>query len=68
MLAGGVLTVALTLWPALRPWAVHAGLYGVILNAALLVGVSWFTAPDPRGEAFVEEAAGRTGPAAATPF
>jgi SSS family solute:Na+ symporter len=38
MVAGTLLTVALTAWPGLRPWSLHAGLYGLALNLAL-VGV-----------------------------
>ena len=38
--AGAVLTTALVMFPQARPWDVHAGLYGLVLNTVALVGVS----------------------------
>jgi SSS family solute:Na+ symporter len=44
LLGGGVVTVFFTLYPALRPWPLHAGIYGVVINVALLFVVSRMTA------------------------
>ena len=40
LLAGVVVTTALTLWPALRPIQVHAGAYGLVVNVITLAVVS----------------------------
>ena len=60
MLAGSALTVAFVLWPGMRPWPVHAGLYGLVVNTLLLIGVSLAMAPsDPeRTRQFLDTAAG----------
>jgi Na+/proline symporter len=43
LLAGSAVTVVLVLWPDLRPWPVHAGLYGLAVNlAALGIVTRWF--------------------------
>lgn len=44
LLGGGAVTVFFTLYSALRPWPLHAGVYGVVVNVVLLVVVSWVTA------------------------
>lgn len=59
MLSGGALTVLFVLWPDLRPFPIHAGLYGVVLNALVLVGVSYATAPSADAEAFLVDATKR---------
>jgi SSS family solute:Na+ symporter len=40
LVAGALVTVLLSAWPELRPWPLHAGLYGLALNLTLLVLVS----------------------------
>lgn len=46
-LIGGVaVTVLFLLWPELRPLPLHEGIYGLIANIALLVGVSLATPPE----------------------
>ncbi|MGF1466797.1 MAG: sodium:solute symporter family protein [Sandaracinaceae bacterium] len=58
LVAGSALTTLFVLSPDLRPWPVHAGLYGVVLNVAILVGGSLRAPPDPAADAFLREAAG----------
>jgi SSS family solute:Na+ symporter len=43
LLAGGAVTVLFTLDGALRPWPIHAGIYGVLINVVLLIVVSMAT-------------------------
>jgi SSS family solute:Na+ symporter len=43
LLAGGAVTVLFTLDGALRPWPLHAGIYGVVVNVVLLIIVSMAT-------------------------
>ena len=43
LLAGGAVTVLFTLDGALRPWPLHAGIYGVVINVVLLIVVSMAT-------------------------
>ena len=43
LLAGGAVTVLFTLDAGLRPWPLHAGIYGVVVNVLLLVVVSLAT-------------------------
>ena len=43
LLAGGAMTVLFTIQPGLRPWPLHAGIYGVAINVILLVVVSMMT-------------------------
>ncbi|HJL20465.1 MAG TPA: sodium:solute symporter family protein [Sandaracinaceae bacterium LLY-WYZ-13_1] len=64
LLGGAALTTLFVAWPDLRPWPLHAGLYGVALDVLLLVVVSRLTTPTPGAEAFVAEAAGRDAPSA----
>ena len=53
------LTVALTIWPQLRPWPLHAGLYGLALNVLLMaLGAARAGAPQPRQDEFLRCAAG----------
>jgi SSS family solute:Na+ symporter len=53
MAAGTVVTTALVLDPSLRPWAVHPGLYGFVINALLVVALS-AVLPADGDEGFVE--------------
>jgi SSS family solute:Na+ symporter len=59
--AGSLLTVLLILWPALRPWPVHAGLYGLAVNTLVLMLVSALSRrrDSPPDTAFLEIAGGR---------
>jgi SSS family solute:Na+ symporter len=43
LLAGSAVTVGLGLRPDLRPWPIHAGVYGLLVNVALLILVSVLT-------------------------
>lgn len=43
LLAGGTVTVLFTLYSGLRPWPLHAGIYGVVVNVVLLIIVSMAT-------------------------
>ncbi|MFT5290834.1 MAG: SSS family solute:Na+ symporter [Candidatus Paceibacteria bacterium] len=45
LLGGTVVTVFFSLRPDFRPFAIHAGLYGIVLNVGLLVLVSKLTKP-----------------------
>lgn len=49
LVTGIATTLALDLWPDARPWAVHAGLYGLAANVAVLVAMS-LAFPAPRRE------------------
>lgn len=62
--AGIATTVFFFLNPALRPWEIHEGLLGLVVNVAVLVAVSLLTRPQEPGhvEAFV---AAREAPAPA---
>ena len=63
LVVGITLNLVLAHWPELRPWPVHAGAYGLIANALVLVVVSFATRS--RGEADAEwlaTAAGRSRP------
>jgi SSS family solute:Na+ symporter len=60
LLAGTTLTVLFVLFPAWRPWPLHAGLYGLVVNAALLVVLSLLSRTShPETERFVAVAEGR---------
>ncbi len=48
LLAGGAVTVLFTLEAGLRPWPLHAGIYGVVVNVFLLVVVSLATSASLR--------------------
>ena len=50
LLSGGAVTVLLTLNAGLRPWPLHAGIYGVVVNVLLLVVVSLLTATTLRAQ------------------
>jgi len=52
LLAGSAVTVLLVIWPDLRPWRLHAGLYGLVVNAAVLTVVSLAlpTSAEPRSD------------------
>ena len=50
LLVGSLVTVLFVFWPWLRPWPVHAGVYGLIVNALTLVGVSVLTRKDTEAE------------------
>lgn len=45
LLGGVITTVFLLLYPELRPLPMHEGIYGLIINISLLVGVSLSTEP-----------------------
>ncbi|MFK7987858.1 MAG: sodium:solute symporter [Sandaracinaceae bacterium] len=51
--AGFVVTTLFVAWPEARPFAVHAGLYGLIANVACMAGVSRFTAPPEDAASFL---------------
>jgi SSS family solute:Na+ symporter len=59
IVTGSLTTLAFVLWPDLRPWALHAGLYGLVVNVVALVAVSLFTRPviGVEEESFLQEAA-----------
>ncbi|MCB9597565.1 MAG: sodium:solute symporter family protein [Sandaracinaceae bacterium] len=57
MVAGGALSLAFVLAPQWRPFPLHAGLYGVALNALVLVAVSLVTPAAASSDAFVRDAA-----------
>jgi len=59
IVTGSLTTLVFVLWPDLRPWALHAGLYGLTVNVAALTVVSLFTRPviGVEEEAFLQEAA-----------
>lgn len=59
MLAGGALCLVFVLEPSWRPFPIHAGLYGVVVNALVLAAVSLAGRPSEAGAAFVRDAAGR---------
>jgi len=58
MVTGGLVSLLFVLLPEWRPLPLHAGLYGVVANAIVLVAVSLATAPSAGAEAFVRDAAG----------
>jgi SSS family solute:Na+ symporter len=60
LLAGFAVTMLFVLWPDLRPFPMHAGIYGFIVNTASLVVVSMSTRSScpERDRAFLEAAAG----------
>ena len=62
LLGGSALTTLFVAFPELRPFPVHAGLYGVILDVVLLVTVSLATRPSEGGAAFVADAASEPEP------
>ena len=43
LISGGCVNLLFFLWPALRPFEVHAGLYGLAINAPALIAVSLLT-------------------------
>jgi solute:Na+ symporter, SSS family len=47
--AGVATTVFFLRFPALRPYDIHEGILGVVVNAAVLVAVSLLTRPQPAG-------------------
>lgn len=58
MVTGGLVSLLFVLLPEWRPLPMHAGLYGVVANACVLVGVSLATSPSTDADAFVRDAAG----------
>lgn len=69
LVVGALVTVVLTAVPELRPWPLHAGLYGLIVNAALLaLGNRDGAQPDAAVDAFVDCAAGRAAGGPANPL
>jgi SSS family solute:Na+ symporter len=60
LLAGSAVNLLLVVFPELRPFPVHAGLYGVAVNALVLVTVSLLsdTRSGERDRAFLEVARG----------
>ena len=44
LIGGGFVNLLFFLWPALRPFEVHAGLYGLVVNTLVLIAVSLLTA------------------------
>ena len=46
LLAGAAVTAVFTVRPDLRPWGIHAGMYGVAINAAVIVLGSWWAPAD----------------------
>jgi len=44
LISGGCVNLLFFLWPALRPFEVHAGLYGLVVNTLVLIAVSLLTA------------------------
>ncbi len=66
LLAGSAVTIVLTVYPELKPYALHPGVYGLAINVLALVVVSALTQHQvtDRDRAFLEvagreEAAGR---------
>jgi SSS family solute:Na+ symporter len=45
LVVGALTTMLCVLWPDLRPFPLHAGIYGVVLNLIVLVAVSALTRP-----------------------
>jgi SSS family solute:Na+ symporter len=45
LVVGALTTMLCVLWPDLRPFPLHAGIYGVVLNLIVLVAVSALTSP-----------------------
>jgi SSS family solute:Na+ symporter len=43
LISGGCVNLLFFLWPDLRPFEWHAGLYGLAVNVLMLVAVSWLT-------------------------
>ncbi|MFT4627396.1 MAG: SSS family solute:Na+ symporter [Myxococcota bacterium] len=58
LVVGSAVTIALVVWPELRPWGVHAGLYGLVANVAVVVVGSWLTRPPADADAVLQVAAG----------
>ncbi len=50
LVGGALVTTGLGIWPHLRPFELHAGLYGFALNVATLIGVSIATDREVDGE------------------
>lgn len=51
LVAGALVTVLFITWPDLRPWEVHAGMYGLAANVLVMVGGSGLS----RSEASAED-------------
>jgi hypothetical protein len=68
LLVGSAVTVLLVAYPALKPWPLHAGIYGLVLNLVALVAISALGRPGnpAAADAFLSVASGRgrsaTGP------
>ncbi|MEM6731539.1 MAG: sodium:solute symporter family protein, partial [Myxococcota bacterium] len=56
LVVGSLVTAALVAFPEARPLAIHAGIYGVLINAALVIGLSWNTTPSERDRTFIATA------------
>jgi SSS family solute:Na+ symporter len=69
LLAGSLVTALFVIFPALRPYPIHAGIYGFAVNAVLLISISALTRPaaPERDRAFLAVAAGADGPDPAQP-
>lgn len=55
LVSGSALTVLFVALPDLRPFPIHAGVYGVLLNVVVLAAVSGLTRPTRGAEAFVAD-------------
>jgi SSS family solute:Na+ symporter len=46
LVVGALVTVLLIVWPDLRPWEVHAGMYGLAANVLVMSVISWLAKGD----------------------
>jgi solute:Na+ symporter, SSS family len=60
LIAGSVVAVFFFMNPGLRPWEMHEGILGLLVNVPVLIGVSLLTAPQPREHsgAFIDDRSG----------
>lgn len=57
LVAGSLVTLLFVVQPELRPWAIHAGAYGLIANLGVLLPWVWFSTPTEAAVDFVAVAA-----------
>lgn len=55
LVVGSAVATVFTTWPQMRPWAVHAGLYGLIANIVMMALITAFSKTEV-GVAYLEAA------------
>ena len=58
LISGGLVNLVFVIWPDLRPFAIHAGMYGLAINTLIVVAGSLLAPREEQDERFVRIADG----------